>query len=501
MTTHRAKITIDGAFRVGPVPRRLFGSFVEHMGRSVYGGIYEPEHPDADANGFRQDVLDLTRELGVTTVRYPGGNFVSGYDWRDGIGPRADRPTRLDRAWKSIETNEVGTDDFMRWAASAGVAPMMAVNLGTGTVQDACDLVEYCNYPSGTKWSDLRIQNGAQQPHDVRTWCLGNEMDGPWQIGHKTADEYGRIAAETARALRRLDPTLELIACGSSNSTMPSFGGWEATVLSHTHDLIDLISLHAYYEEKDGDAASFLSSAVDMDDMIRGVIATADSVAARLRSSKRVNLSFDEWNVWYQSRFPGEDALDYANGRPLIEDNYSLIDAVVVGDLMGTLLRHSDRVSIACQAQLVNVIAPIRTERGGRAWKQATFEPFALSARYARGDVLLTAVDSDRQQTKRYGDVSILSATATHDPDSNEVVLFLVNRSPEHGIHLTARLHDVPSAKILQHAELAGPDIRVINTPAQEAVKIRDVNTLSLLDGTLEGDLPACSWTMVRLSN
>ena len=291
---------------MAPVKRRLFGSFVEHLGRCVYTGIYEPGHPTADEDGFRGDVLALTQELGVSVVRYPGGNFVSNYRWEDGVGPRDRRPVRRDLAWRTIETNEIGVDEFIKWAGRAGVEPMLAVNLGTRGVAEALDLLEYANHPAGTTLSDQRVANGAPDPHGVRLWCLGNELDGPWQTGHKTAAEYGRLAAETARAMRQAEPDLELVACGSSHSSMPTFGSWEATVLEEAYDVVDYISLHAYYEEFDGDPGSFLASAVDMDRFIDAVTATADHVRAKLGTSKRIDLSFDEWNVWYLSRFQND---------------------------------------------------------------------------------------------------------------------------------------------------------------------------------------------------
>lgn len=494
-----ATVVVDRAYRVAPVPRRLFGSFVEHMGRCVYGGIYEPGHPEADADGFRGDVTELARELGVTLVRYPGGNFVSGYAWEDGIGARAERPVRLDRAWKAVETNQVGTDEFMTWASQLGAEPMMAINLGTRGVQEACDLLEYCNHPGGTYWSDQRIKNGARDPHDVRLWCLGNEMDGPWQIGHKTAEEYGRLAAESARAMRRIDPRIELVACGSSNSSMPTFGTWESTVLEHTYDLVDHISAHAYYEQRDGDTASFLSSAVDMDYMIRSVIATADAAGARLRSPRKLTVSFDEWNVWYQHRFPGEDALSYEPHRALIEDDYTVTDAVVVGDLLITLLKHADRVAIACLAQLVNVIAPIRAEPGGPAWRQTTFDPFALTARHARGDVLLLAVDSDQQETAQFGAVDVVDATATID-DTDAVTVIIVNRSPHTPTHLSAQLHGLGISRIVEHLQVADADTRAANSASSpHRVRARNAQSLTLRDDRIEGLLPPRSWTMLRL--
>jgi len=495
-----ATITLDSAYRVAPVPRRLFGSFVEHMGRCVYGGIHEPGHPAADTDGFRADVLELVRELGVSTVRYPGGNFVSGYNWKDGIGPVTERPARLDRAWMAVESNQVGTDEFMRWVTAAGCEPMLAVNLGTGGVQDACDLLEYTNHPRDTYWSDLRAKNGSADPYGVRLWCLGNEMDGPWQIGHKTAEEYGRLAAETARAMRRIDRSIELVACGSSNSAMPTFGAWESTVLEHCYDLVDHVSLHAYYEQRDDDRASFLASSVDMDHMINTVSATADSVAGRLRSRRRLSLSFDEWNVWYQSSFDGEQNLRYDDPPVLIEDDFSAIDAVVVGGLLVSLLRHADRVQIACQAQLVNVIAPIRTEPGGPAWRQTIFDPFAVTARHARGDVLMTQVESPQHHTSRYGDVATIDAVATIDDEGTAMSVFLVNRSPDEAVASRIVLRGFSAVTASDRLQLWDPDPRASNSAAEpDRVRVRPGDPVAIVDGSITLTLPPTSWTLLRL--
>ncbi|MDQ2737334.1 MAG: alpha-L-arabinofuranosidase, partial [Actinomycetota bacterium] len=361
--------TVDPAFVIAPVPPRLFGSFIEHMGRCVYGGIYQPGHPEADVDGLRQDVVKLTRELGVTAVRYPGGNFVSNYRWEDGVGPVAGRQPSLDLAWRSIEPNTFGLNEFMAWARQAEVEPIMAVNLGTRGVEDACHLLEYTNFPGGTRYSDLRISHGVPDPHDIKLWCLGNEMDGPWQVGQKTGTEYGRLAAETGKAMRRIDPTIELVACGSSNERMPTFGQWEADVLDAAYDVVDYISLHAYFEQHGDDRVGFLASAHTMDQFIEGVVATCDHIAAKKRSRRKLMLSFDEWNLWYESRFVGQANLEWAQGPRLIEDEYTVEDAVVLGNLLMSLLRHSDRVTAACLAQLVNVIAPIRTEPDGAAWR------------------------------------------------------------------------------------------------------------------------------------
>ncbi len=498
-----ATVTVDPAFVVGPVRPRTFGSFVEHLGRCVYTGIHDPGHPTADEDGFRGDVLDLVRELGVTTVRYPGGNFVSGYRWEDGIGPRGERPRRLDLAWHSTEPNLVGVDEFMRWAARAGVEPMMAVNLGTRGVQEALDLLEYCNVPGGTRWSDERRKNGAEDPYRVKMWCLGNEMDGPWQIGHKTAHEYGRLATETARAMRMVDPGVELVVCGSSSSQMPTFGEWERVVLTEAYEHVDHVSAHAYYWEEDGDLASFLASAVDMDHFVESVAATADAVRAAGKHAKRISISFDEWNVWYQrraeSRPPSGD--DWPVAPVLLEDRYNVADAVVVGSLLISLLRHTDRVHAASLAQLVNVIAPIMTEPGGRVWKQTIFHPFALTARHARGEVLHVAVDAPVHETAKFGEVSAVDAVATHDPETGDVTLLAVNRSTTDAVNLDVDLRGFPGLRVVEALTLSNPDHTWSATADDDAsVAPRPNASATVADGRATAELPPVSWSVVRLA-
>ncbi|WP_084101681.1 alpha-N-arabinofuranosidase [Demequina sp. NBRC 110051] len=426
-----ATITLHPDFRIGPVDRRVFGSFVEHLGRCVYTGVYEPGHDSADEFGFRGDVAELTKELGVTLVRYPGGNFVSNYVWEDAVGPVEDRKPFLDLAWRTVEPNLVGTDEFLQYCERQGLEPMMAVNLGTRGVAEAVALLEYCNGEAGTKWADMRIANGREKPYGVKLWCLGNEMDGPWQIGHKDAHEYGKLAAEAGKAMRLTDPSIELVACGSSSMQMDTFGAWERTVLSYTYDIVDHISMHAYYEEVDGDRASFLGSGTAMERFVERVVASADAVGAEKRSDKRITISFDEWNVWYlTTRFPGETNLPIQRDAPrIIEDRYSGLDAVVVGDLITTLLRHTDRIAIGCLAQLVNVIAPIMTDPAGAAWRQTTFHPFAEAARLATGEALQVQVDAESMATAKHGDVPTVTAAATVDPATGKLALFVTNRS------------------------------------------------------------------------
>ncbi|MBO0979640.1 alpha-N-arabinofuranosidase [Microbacterium sp. SD291] len=504
-----ARITIDRDFTIADVPRRLFGSFVEHMGRCVYTGIYEPGHAQADERGFRTDVLELVREMGPTVIRYPGGNFVSGYRWEDGVGPAADRPVRIDGAWHTIETNAFGLHEFVEWAREAEVEIMEAINLGTRGVEEARALVEYANHPGGTYWSDMRRRNGAEDPFGIKLWCLGNELDGPWQIGGKTATEYGRLAQETAKAMKLVDDSIELVAVGSSNRGMPTFGTWEHTVLTHAYDEVDYISMHAYYRELDGDAESFLAEAVEMDAFIDGVIATIDAVKAAGKHTKQVNISFDEWNVWDFDRYNDEEAAEIAAAgwreHPrLIEDTYNVTDAVVVGTFLNSLLRHGDRVHIANQAQLVNVIAPIRSEQGGPAWRQTSFWPFERMARLARGRILRLAVSASQISTKQYGDVDSVDAAATYDEETGRVVLFVANRSLESANDLTVDLRGFEGLKVVHAETLTIPEGgdrftgNLETTP--DAVHMVPLSAAEVVDGAVRATLPALSWSAIELA-
>ena len=502
---NRAHLTIDPHFAVGPINRRLFGSFVEHLGRCVYDGIYEPGHPLADENGFRKDVADLVRELGVSAVRYPGGNFVSGYRWEDGVGPRPDRPRRLDLAWHSTETNEVGLDEFALWIDEVGSELMYAVNLGTRGIQEALDVLEYANIRSGTALSDERVRNGAVDPHGIRMWCLGNEMDGPWQLGHGSAEEYGQLAAKTAQAMRQVDADLELVVCGSSSASMPTFGTWERVVLDATYDHVDFISCHAYYEPRGGDLASFLASAVNMDLFIDSVTATADHVKAVRGSDKTMYISFDEWNVWYQSRYHDVDRITAADEWPvaprLLEDSYSVLDAVVFGNLMISLIRHADRVTSASLAQLVNVIAPIMTEPGGDAWRQTTFYPFAVTSRLARGVSLELKLESPTHETALYGDVPVVDAVATHDADTGETSVFLVNRSLDEAITVDIDVSNLGAVSLGATHMIHDDDIHAANTLTdQNRVQLKTNDSASISEGTVTITLPPVSWTALTLS-
>ena len=496
---HEATFTVDPAFRVGDVDPRLYGSFVEHMGRCVYDGIYEPGHPNADEHGFRTDVADLVRQLSVPIIRYPGGNFVSGYTWEDGTGPVAERPTRLDLAWRTVETNEVGLEEFSRWARSVGAETMLAVNLGTRGIDAARNLVEYCNHPSGSQWSDLRRANGAPAPYGVRVWCLGNEMDGPWQIGHKTAYEYGRLAAEAGKVMKLVDPTIELVACGSSHHSMPTFGNWEVTVLNETYGVADYISMHAYYEQLEDDRDSFLASSADLDNFIHEVVCTADHVRAVGRHKKHLNISLDEWNVWYQHKFVSDQNLD--RKVRLVEDIYTVTDAVVVGSLLISMLRHADRVKVGCFAQLVNMIAPIMTEPGGPAWPQATYHPIALTSRHARGTVLRVEPAGPTHETARHGEVPLLDAVAVLDEEPRSLVVLAVNRDRHERLAMDVDLRSMPDLATGEHTTLCDEDPDAVNDAEhQDRVRPRRLDDVKVDSGRAQIVLPPLSWNLIRLS-
>ncbi len=498
----KAQMTLDKDFIIGDIDERLFGSFIEHIGRGIYTGLYEPDHPNADKNGFRKDVIELIKELRVPVVRYPGGNFVSGYKWEDGIGPRAKRPHRLDLAWRSIETNQFGLDDFITWCKTVGTEPMMAINLGSRGLEEAMQIMEYCNHPQGTFSSNLRIQNGHKDPHDIKLWCLGNEMDGPWQIGHKTAEEYGRIANEVAHVAKLIDPAIELVAAGSSNPRMTTFPQWEATVLDACYDKVDYISLHIYFDNFEDDISTFLAKSTSMDGFIDTIAGTCDYVKAKKRSKKQVDISFDEWNVWFHSREKDKETEPWQVAPPIIEDSYTFEDALVVGCMINSLLRHADRVKIGCLAQLVNVIAPIMTQPGGPAWRQTIFYPFYYALRYGRGKSMKVAFNSPGYETKDFGLVPYLDTVATYDETAGTLALFAVNRSQTEELTIQTRLGAFHNISAQEHIYLAGFDPKAINSmeqPENVIPKKRSLEGRSIEDNLLTITLPPLSWNVITL--
>jgi len=499
----KAQIIIDKEYIIGDVDKRLYGSFIEHLGRAVYEGIYQPESPFADENGFRKDTINLIKELNVPIIRYPGGNFVSGYNWEDGIGPKEARPARTELAWQVIETNQFGLNEFVDFSKKAGNEIMMAVNLGTVGIQEAKNILEYCNFKGGTYYSDLRKKHGYEDPHNIKIWCLGNEMDGPWQIGHKTAEEYARLAGETARAMKWLDPSIELVGCGSAHSQMPTFGSWETTLLNECYDDIDYISMHQYYGNRDNDTPNFLASSVDFDNFIKGVISICDAVKAKKHSKKIMNISLDEWNVWYHSNEADEKVEKWSTHPHQLEDVYNMEDALLVGSMLITMLRHADRVKIGCLAQLVNVIAPIMTSDTG-AWRQTIFYPYLHCSMYGQGTVLHTLVKSPVYEAKDHGEASYLDCVVITNAEKEELVVFAVNKDLEEDMEVTMDLRQYADYTLAEHIVMRDDDLKAVNTQENPDRVIpradgKESSNTQITDGILSTLLKKGSWNVIRL--
>ena len=499
MSRQKVRLCIDRDFAIGKVDERIYGSFIEHLGRAVYEGIYQPGNRHADRDGYRKDVMKLIQEIGVPIVRYPGGNFVSGFNWEDSVGPVKDRPRRLELAWNVVETNQFGLDEFMTWCDRVGTRPMMAVNLGTRGEDAARNLVEYCNIKEGTYYSDLRRSHGARDPYGIKLWCLGNEMDGPWQIGHKTAQEYGLLAARAGKVMKLVDDSIECVACGSSALTMPTFGEWERTVLELSYDTTDYLSLHQYYGNREGNTPDFLASSVAMDRFITQVISVCDYVKAVKRSNKTINLSFDEWNVWYHSNEQDKELPKWVEHPHQLEDVYNFEDALLVGSMLITLLRHADRVKIACLAQLVNVIAPIMTSDTG-AWRQTIYYPYMQASRYGRGTALNTIVDSPVYESC-HGDAPYVDSVVVADEEAEELTIFAVNKSLTDDMEVTCDLRQYGDYVLLGHSVMTHEDLKAVNTE-KDTGNVKPENGTrhtKLEEGTLTSILPARSWNVIRL--
>ncbi len=499
----KAKMIVDKAFKVGDVDKRIYGSFIEHLGRAVYTGIYQPEHETADENGFRKDVLKLVKDIDVPIVRYPGGNYVSNFFWEDSVGPIEQRAKRLDLAWRTLEPNTFGLDEFAKWSEKAGSDIMMAVNLGTRGIADACNLLEYCNHQGGSKYSDMRIEHGRKDPYNIKLWCLGNEMDGSWQVGHKTMDEYGRLSEETAKAMKLIDPSIELVSCGSSSLDMPTFPKWEATTLEYNYDYVDYISMHQYYGNAANNSNDYLAKSDDMDKFIKSVISTCDYVKAIKRSNKKINLSFDEWNVWFHSKEQENDITTnhpWQIAPPLLEDHYNFEDALMVGLMLITLLKNADRVKIACLAQLVNVIAPIMTEKDGNAWRQTIYYPYLHASKYGRGTVLQPILENQQHLTSDHGMIDDIVSVTVYNEEAEELTIFAVNRNLDEDLELNLDIRSFDDYKMKEHIVMTNNDLKAVNTPEKENVYPVYAENEAISDGKANIILKKASWNVIRFN-
>lgn len=498
-TSSTARIFIDTHRAISTISPLIFSGFLEHLGRAVYEGVYDPESPHADERGFRKDVMAAMRELNFRAMRYPGGNFVSGYRWQDGVGPKDQRPRRRDLAWQTIETNQFGTDEFMAWAKEVGTEPMMAVNLGTGSIQDAGNLIEYCNAPVGTQYGDMRAANGHHDPYNVKYWCLGNEMDGPWQIGHLEAEEYGRKAREAAKILRWHDSSVELISCGSSNSQMPTFPDWDRIVLEHLWDQVDYHSMHYYAQNYENDTTSFLASSFEFERFVDTLSGVLRYVKAKTRSKRDVFLTWDEWNVWYKATGHDHTQSGWKEAPHLLEEIYNLEDALVVAQWMNVFLRKSDVIKIACLAQVVNVIAPVMTTRDSLL-KQTIYYPFMLFSKLASGVALDVAVKAPMHETVKYGEMPLLDVSASYDEASGTQAVFIVNRSQSESQPVQIQWQDLKPKRISAVHQLAGNDPKAANTFDQpNNIQLMQVEAPQVQDSGVEMVLPPLSFTVLEI--
>lgn len=512
-----ARIGLSKDYVISYTDQRLFGSFVEHMGATVYNGIYEPGHQFADSNGFRQDVLMLVHDLNLSAIRYPGGNFVSGFNWEDSVGPVEDRPTRLELAWQAIEPNDFGLHEFMKWLSKTDAEPILAVNLGTGDVENAQHLVEYCNFQKGSFYSDLRRRNGIENPYGIKTWCLGNETDGSWQIGAKSAEEYGRIATEAAKAMKRVDENIELVAVGSSSDRMPSFPAWDRIVLEQTYDMVDYLSLHHYIDRHvsygETDAANkkkqetddlkikdYLSRPIYVERQIDSAIAACDYVKALKRSHKTMYLAVDEWNVIAEKKHEGTKHEDWQIGSPIDCGAHTMEDALVFASMMMAIIRRSDRIKIACQSLLVNT-GPLIVAGKGKAFCNTIYYPFQQIARYGRGMVLQQAVSSPLYACSHFREVSILDSLSVYDPKNNFLTIFAVNRGSE-PLSLKIDLHDFIDLRKVKEWAMLHQNLNESNTEqTPENVIPRQVKQTHILKSEAETTLMPYSWNVIRFSS
>lgn len=490
-----AQIMLDSHRTIAEISPLLFGGFAEHMGRCVYEGIYDPKSKHADADGLRKDVLDALRAQKYTTIRYPGGNFLSGYNWLDGVGPKDQRPRRRELAWQSLETNQFGTNEFMGFCQAINAEPMLGVNMGTGTIQSACDLVDYCNTPSGTYWSDLRSRHGHRSPHGVKYWCVGNEMDGPWQMGHLEANEYGAKAREAAKLMKWMDPSIQTILCGSSNDRMPTYPEWDRVALEEAWEQVDYLSMHYYAGNRENDTPSFLASALQFEHFVDTLEGVLRYVKAKRRSSHDVYLSWDEWQVWYKG-----DPLEgnWTEAPHLAEEIYNLEDALVVAQWLNVFLRKSHVLKIACVAQIVNVISWLHT-RGDALLTQTSFYPFQLVSNLAHGHALDALVKAPLVETKKYGPAPVIDVSASLDAASGEGAIFIVNRSQTDSVLIDIVWQDGRSTAISKAWQLAGSDPKAANTWANpNAITAQAIAAPSIAGGRGAVEVPPLSFTVLK---
>jgi alpha-L-arabinofuranosidase len=502
--TQNAKIKFDTDRVISQVDKNIYGNFVEHLGRCVYGGIYEPGSPLSDENGFRKDVMEASRGLNISLVRYPGGNFVSNYHWMDGVGPKNERIPRMELAWSRLETNQFGTNEFMKYCKALGTEPYMSVNMGTGTIDEARNWVEYCNVKEGPYYAELRKKHGFTEPYNVKYWSLGNEMDGYWQMGALSAEDYVKKAREAAKLMRLTSPDIKIIGAGSSNyRATANPDHWNRVILTELKDVIDYIALHIYVGNPDNNYYNFLSTPLVMEqrtNLVRGMINEVMTKADRA-GRPPIYIAWDEYNVWYRARDP-----EHRQGTRALEEKYNLEDALVIGGFLNVFIRNSDIVRMANMAQLVNVIAPIFAEEKG-IFKQTIYYPLELFAKNMYGTALDVFVSCETYDTPEFGiglgelttkqsNVPYLDVSAV--TNNGEVTICVVNRNKDKSIKTDIISQTGEFSAAIKVFEVNGPDIKSANDFGVENVRTVSKADLPAKGNTVTYSFPPHSLTMLK---
>jgi len=481
---NNARIKIDIERQIGDIDKMIYGNFTEHLGRCIYGGIYDPGSPFANKDGFRVDVIEATKKLNVSNVRWPGGNFVSSYHWEDGIGPKNKRPVRINLSWVKKEDNSFGTDEFINWCKEVKTEPYICVNMGTGTMEEACNWVEYCNVDSGTYYSDLRIKNGFRSPHNVKYWALGNEKDCDWHIGYKYPDDYGKFALETAKMMKAIDKNIKLVAGGSANYR-GDWIDWNRTVLKYLGKYVDYIALHNYSRNKNDDYYEFMASTDFAEKVIRVTEGIIKEELIKLNRKNPIYIAFDEYNVWSRTTV-NED----------LEEIYNLEDALVISSYLNVFIRNAHIVKIANLAQLVNVLAPICTSEKG-IWYQTIFYPLELFANNCFGKSIETFVDCPTYKLNG-SQVPYLDVSGVYNKAKNEIIVNVVNRHKDKPI-ITDIISQHGSFKgnaIIK--EVNGDNIKETNSPDKQLIDI-ETKQKSVSGDKLSYSFPPHSFTMITI--
>ena len=503
---HKADLIVNKAFVIGEVSDLMYGQFFEPMGRCTHEGMYEPDHITADKNGWRQDVKELVKELGITCFRYPGGNITASYRWEDGVGPREKRPVRLDLAWSSIEDNSIGTDEYVSYVKELGAESIMCFNAGTRGIEAASDLVEYCNFPGGTKLSDMRRANGYEQPHNIRYWCIGNEVEGDWQIAQHQVDSYAWLCRQMGKAVKILNPENQVIASGTSEYFIRSFIDWDFKVLDTAFDYIDGLSIHCYTNRRKTDTTPhYLAHTARLEAYISAIEGVCKAVETKRWSKKKIYLSIDEWNVqsyeivYLRAGREERGIKPWMVHPPLSEQIYTMEDALALGLQLIVFLKHCNRIKIACMSLLVNALSPIMTEKGGAAWRQPTFFPFAQCSKYGRGQVLDTKLECESYQDDELGAIPYVEAVMTYKSKTNELTLFAVNKRDE-ACALRCDLQGFENYTVQEHIVLSHSDLFAVNTVNDpENVKPHTQQGSTVKSAVLESTLEKYSWNVIRL--